>query len=450
MLDALASWPWDKDAAEAPGVEPASAAEDSHVARARESLRSLLQESQVPPPVRIALAGDFAEVQAMLDKLDDGHIHIAVFGRVGVGKSALLNALLGERRFATSPLHGETRDAQSAAWSEWDAGGVFLIDTPGINDVEGEDRERLAQRVAGRADLVLFVIDGDMSGTEMAALRLLIDEYRPVLLVFNKVDRYTQHDRALLLDNLKLRTKGLIPEDRIVLAAADPAERIYIHVDGSGKEAQTTRRAPPQVQKLRDELWSILEAEGKVLAALNATLFAGKLSDAIMERMLALKKDLANQLIRNYCLLKGVVVGLNPVPVADLLAAGAADVSLVYHLSRIYGLPVTSAEAGRLIGTIGAQMTVVMSTVWAVHFIASALKGGTAGLSTLLTGAAQGAVAYYSAYVVGQAAHDYLGRGLSWGPQGPKRVVQDILDSLDRDSLLAEARDAILARLRAG
>ncbi len=446
MRDALPKWFSPKDASKSPegtnGI--------SHLARARESLRGLLDDANIPGPVRKALAKDFAEVQAMLEKLEHGHLHIAVFGRVSVGKSALVNALLGEQRFSTSPLHGETSEAQSAAWTAWDAGGAFLIDTPGINEIRGEERERLAHAVAGRSDLILFVVDGDLSATEMCALRQLVEENRPVILVLNKADRYTQADRALLLKSLRNRTQGLIPEDRIVVSAADPAERIYIQMDGSGQEIETARRPAPQTQELRDTLWTLLEAEGKVLAALNATLFAGKLSDAINKRVIAVKKDLANTLIRSYCLAKGILVGVNPVPLSDLVAAPAVDVSLVFHLSRIYGLPVTRAEAGKLIGTIGTQMALVMGTAWTVHIFSSLLKIGTAGLSTLITAAAQGAVAYYSTYIVGQAAQQYFALGRSWGPKGPKRLVQDILDSLDRDSLLGEAREQILMRLRAG
>jgi small GTP-binding protein len=421
-----------------------------HLQCARESLRGLLDDANVPAPVRKALAKDFAEVQTMLEKLEHGHLHIAVFGQVSVGKSALVNALLGEKRFSTSPLHGETTEAQAAAWTAWDAGGVFLIDTPGINEVKGEGRERLAHTVAGRSDLILFVVEGDLSATEMRALRQIAEENRPVILVLNKADRYTQADRALLLKSLKDHTRGLIPEDRIVASAADPTERIYIQMDDSGQEVETARRPPPQTQDLRDKLWTILESEGKVLAALNATLFAGKLSDAINSRVITIKKDLASSLIRSYCLAKGILVGVNPVPISDLVAATAVDVSLVFHLSRIYGLPVTRAEAGKLIGTIGAQMAVVMGTAWMVHLFSSLLKIGTAGLSTLITAAAQGAVAYYSTYIVGQAAQQYFALGRSWGPKGPKRMVQDILDNLDRDSLLGEAREQILARLRAG
>ena len=146
---------------------------DSHLALARESLRELLSDPRVPQEVRASLNEDYQQVQSMLDKLEHGHIHIAVFGRVSVGKSALVNALLGEQRFATSPLHGETRTVQRGQWNEFHDGNVYLIDTPGINEVDGEERELLAREVASRADLVLFVVDGDLTQVELDALQTL-------------------------------------------------------------------------------------------------------------------------------------------------------------------------------------------------------------------------------------------------------------------------------------
>jgi len=88
-----------------------------------------------------------------------------------------------------------------------------------------------------------------------------------------------------------------------------------------------------------------------------------------------------------------------------------------------------------------------MTTVWALHLVSSALKVGTLGLSTILTAGAQGAIAYYSTYLVGEAAGQYLAEGKSWGEGGPKKVVKAILDSLDRDTVLSDARREIQARL---
>lgn len=421
---------------------------DTHLALASQSLRDLINDQRVPRPVRTALAEDYRQLQLLLDKIEHGHIHIAVLGRVSVGKSALLNALLGETRFSTSPLHGETTRAEHARWQEYDAGGVFLIDTPGVNEVAGEERERLAHDVAARSDLVLFVVDGDLTDTELQALRQAKGAAQRLLLVLNKVDRYTAADRALLLATLRQRTAGLIQPEDIVTAAAQPAERIVILVDAEGNETETRRRPPPDIGALRERVWDILKAEGKTMAAINAGLFAGRFSDRLTREIMLIRRDLAEKVVRNYCLIKGLTVALNPIPVADLLAAVATDAAMIVHLGRVYGLPVTRSEAGALLKTIFTQLLFLMGTVWVMHFVASALKGISLGLSTIVTAAAQGAVAWYGTYVVGKAAEQYFAQGKSWGEGGPKRVVQDILDSLDRESLLAQARDDILARLK--
>ena len=421
---------------------------DDHLDLARESLHDLVHDDRIPPQVREALSDDYRQVEAMLDKLEHGHLHIAVFGRVSVGKSATLNALIGEQRFSTSPLHGETRQSQMAAWQEVETGGVFLIDTPGINEVDGDAREALAHEVAERADLVLFILDGDITETELRALRIISGHQRPMVLVLNKCDRYRDPERRLLLDNLAQRTLGLIDADNLVCAAAAPAEKVYIQVDADGNETESTRSPPPQVDALRERVWQILEAEGKTLSAVNAALFAGRLSDQVTARIMTVKSGLAEKLIRSYCVAKGVAVALNPIPVADLAAAAAVDGTMIVHLSKLYGMPLTRAEAGSLIKTIAGQMALLMGTVWAVHLVSSALKGLSGGLTTALTAGAQGAVAYYSTYVVGRAAQRYFAQGKSWGDGGPKRAVKEILDSIDRGSILEQARDDILARLR--
>jgi GTP-binding protein Era len=421
---------------------------DRHLQLARESLRELVEDPRIPPEVRGTLQDDYAQVQAMLEKLEHGHVHIAVFGRVSVGKSATLNALIGEQQFSISPLHGETKRPSMTSWQEYHTGGVYLIDTPGINEVDGEDRERLAHEVASRADLIVFIVDGDITETEIRALRVLATHQRPILLVLNKCDRYREDEKRLLLNTLHRRTLGLVEAENLLCTAADPAEKVYITVDEQGRESESARRPPPVIDALRKRLWQILESEGKTLSALNASLFAGALSDRVTREVLEVKRDLAQRLIRTYCVAKGVAVALNPIPLADLAAAAAVDASMLVHLSKLYAMPLTRNEAGDLVKTIAGQMALLMGTVWTVHLISSALKGVSGGLSTILTAGAQGAVAYYATYVVGQAAERYFALGKSWGEAGPKAVVEEILASIDRGSILEQAREDILARLR--
>ncbi|MFK8016234.1 MAG: DUF697 domain-containing protein [Gammaproteobacteria bacterium] len=424
-----------------------TSSQDRHLDLARESLRELIDDPRLPGGVRETLAGDYASVKAMLDKLENGHVHIAAFGRVSTGKSSLLNALMGEARFSVSPLHGETTRADMGKWQEIQSQGVFFIDTPGIDEADGQVREDLAREVVGRADLVLFVVDSDMTVTERDALTMLSGLSRPILLVLNKADRYNEAEQAALVKSLGQHSEGLIEARNIVLAAADPAPEKIIRVNADGQEEESIRPRQADVDALRERLWRVLDKEGKTLAALNASLFAGDLSDKVGQRILEAKRKLAEKVVRMYCLAKGLAVAVNPIPVADLFAAAFIDIGMVRHLSRLYGLPLSDREAGAIVKVVIGQAAALMGTVWAVHLVSSALKVGTGGLSTLVTASAQGAIAWYSTYVVGKVADEYLAQGKSWGEGGPKQVVQDILDSLDRDSVLAEARDEIRARL---
>ncbi len=444
---ALPKWPWTRNRAD---TETGSDDGSGHLALARESLRELIDDARLPAGVRESLAHDYDAVEAMLDKLEHGHLHLAVFGRVSTGKSSLLNALIGEEAFSVSPLHGETKQSSMQAWNEVDAGGVFLIDTPGLDEAGGEDRETMAREVAGRSDLVIFVLDSDITDTELTALRTLLAQGRPVVIVLNKGDLFTVDERDTLLQSIRDKADGIVDAEQILAVAAQPRPQTIVSVDEHGFESESVRERSPDVDVLRLRLWEIVDAEGKTLAALNASLFASDLSDQVGRRILAARRELGDKLVRTYCVGKGIAVAFNPIPVADLFAAAFIDIGMVVHLSRVYDLPLSQKEAGSLVKVIMAESAALMGTVWALHFVSTALKVGTAGLSTIVTAGAQGAIAYYSTYVVGQVAAEYLGGGKSWGEGGPKQVVKQILDTLDRDTVLLDAKREIQARLGFG
>ncbi len=423
-------------------------------AQAAASLRKLIDDPDIPDAVRKAMAPEFAELARALAKLDNDEVHIAAFGRVSVGKSALLNALLGREEFIVGVLHGTTTTAEQEPWrtgiSATSAGGArfHVIDTPGIDELGGEARERLAYAAAQRVDLILFVVDGDITDTELEALRLLVSPSRPMVLVLNKSDRYTGEERSALLEKLKQRTTNLIDAENVVAASAQPQRRRVIRINAEGEETESVQLLPPNLAAVKERIAALLDRDGRTISALNAGLMASEMSDQLGKRLIEVRAEVANTLVHTYSLTKGVAVGLNPIPVADLVAAAGLDVALVVHLSRVYGLPLTKMEAGQLIANICAQLALLMSAIWGVHLVASALKGLSVGLSTALTAGAQGALAYYATMLTGKAAEKYLQNGKSWGELGPKRVVEDILAGLDRDSVLRAAKAEISAKLR--
>ena len=440
MQSALRNLPWLKKAK--------TSNPEQHLLNADLQIQSLLTES-IPSAVRQELFQEFAEIEAISEKLQHGEIHIAAFGRVGTGKSSLLNALLGRKIFSTSPLHGETRSQQRSHWDSVNADHVVLIDTPGIDELDGETREEMARSVAHISDIVLMVCEGDMTETEFNAVQNLAGRNRPLLLILNKSDRYSKTELDTLLKQLQERCNGFIEPENILTSSADPRAEKVIRVDAAGKEHEAERPRDTDISDLKNRLWSILAKEGKTLAALNAALFTSELDGRIASKIVSARKTVAENVINNYCIAKALAVAVNPVPVADLLAAAGTDVAMVVHLGKVYGFQMSKTEASKLLLTISAQLLLLMGAYWGVNMVSAAMKTISAGMSAALTAGTQGALAWYATYVTGRAAQSWFAKGKSWGSAGPKETINEILATLDQDSILQSASADIMDKLKA-
>ena len=139
-----------------------------------------------------------------------------------------------------------------------------MVDTPGIDEVGGEVREALARDVARHADLILFVVSGDMQRTEIEALTELREAQKPIILVFNQIDRYPELDRDQIYAKIKdERVKHLIRPDDVVMTAARPdAYKVKIQLPDGTTQIQWERPAP-LIEPLKVRILDVLEREGQ-------------------------------------------------------------------------------------------------------------------------------------------------------------------------------------------
>ena len=130
---------------------------------------------------------------------------IAIVGRPNVGKSSLLNRLVGEERVLVSPMAGTTRDPVDTL-VEWEGQPLLLVDTAGIRrraQSSGAPEElavMMARRQIERADVALLVIDaaqGITSG-DLAIAGTIWELGRAAVVVLNKWDLLDEESRRRL------------------------------------------------------------------------------------------------------------------------------------------------------------------------------------------------------------------------------------------------------------
>ncbi|MDF1479032.1 ribosome biogenesis GTPase Der [Leifsonia sp. H3M29-4] len=133
---------------------------------------------------------------------------LAIVGRPNVGKSALVNRILGRREAVVEDTPGVTRDRVNYK-AEWDNRRFTIVDTGGWEpDAKGINAAVAAQAeiAIDLADAVLFVVDATVgaTATDERVVRLLRSTKKPVILVANKVDDVRQEPEAAALWSLGL------------------------------------------------------------------------------------------------------------------------------------------------------------------------------------------------------------------------------------------------------
>lgn len=133
---------------------------------------------------------------------------VAIVGRPNVGKSALVNRILGRREAVVEDTPGVTRDRVTYK-AEWLDRRFSLVDTGGWEpDARGIDRSVAAQAEVAidLADIVLFVVDATVgaTSTDEHVVKLLRKSGKPVFLIANKVDDARHEPEAAALWNLGL------------------------------------------------------------------------------------------------------------------------------------------------------------------------------------------------------------------------------------------------------
>ena len=211
-------------------------------------------------------------------------LHIALMGRTNVGKSSLLNLMLGQDMAITSPIAGTTTDIVEKAMELLPLGPVLFLDTAGLDDISELSSARLKKtvKVLDRADVIILITEADIwTDFEEAVLTEAQNRKIPVLIVINKIDlREPSPDHLIFLrsksgwiltvscsdetkrqnylEALKQQLLEVAPADFVetpsLIGDLLPPGGLAVLVVPIDLEAPKGRLILPQVQTIRDAL----------------------------------------------------------------------------------------------------------------------------------------------------------------------------------------------------
>ena len=387
-----------------------------------------------------------ARSDELAQRLAQQTFQIVVFGLGSTGKTALVNALMGEIGGEVVATIGTTQTATSyriavpaETMGTQEDRQLVLVDTPGLLEfgVLGEARASEAKVLAAQADLLLFVIDNDLHRAEYEPLQMLMRMGKRSLLVFNKSDRYLPTEKEQILKRLKERTRGLLSSEDVVAIAAKPSPAFLD--DGLQVPVE------PDLAGLIRRILDIWNNESTDLIANNLLLQSQKISEDAKAVLNTQRQQQAEKIIERYQWVGAGVLAATPLPVVDMLATAAVNAQMVIEIARIYGITVSIEESKALAVSLAKTMAGLSLTKGAMKLLAVGLQANlaTAVASKLL----QGVSAAYLTQIAGKSFVTYFQANQDWGDGGVQAVVEQQYQLNRKDEFVKQFLSNAIERL---
>ncbi len=349
----------------------------------------------------------------IIDDLERREFKIIVFGKGSAGKTSLINSLVGQVIGKVNPSMGTTKIGISyRIHLKGLSNKVLITDTPGISEMgpRGEKRGILAKQLSMQSDLLLFVVDNDLSQSEYQFLRFINNIGKKVLLIFNKADLYPKKDKTKILNNLKNKAKKLTFVEDVILTAVNPQNK------------QLKRNLSVDINILIEKIVMIIEAEGQELITRNILIKSQYLEKEVSQVIDNERNKQSNRIINQYQWMTAGIVLVNPLPFFDMLVTAAVNTQMIVEIGKTYECKLSSDEGKELALSLGKTLIGLQITKGAVEILGKILQ---LNISSYLVGKVlQSVTVAYLTRIAGQSFIEYFYYNQSWGKGGIEEVVQ--------------------------
>lgn len=348
-------------------------------------------------------------VRDLEEKNREKKLEIVAFGSISSGKSSVLNLLAGRDAFRTDAKGGTTMHRNEIPWPGQDQ--VFLVDTPGLGEVDGEEHVHVAASSAKDADIVLVVVDGPLRDHEFSLLEKLAEMEKRAVVCVNKSDWFKPEDRDRLIDQIKEQTKDFIAEEDVVFVQASPVDRIRHRIDADGNTVEENIKVEPDIQQLAKRMLNVVKRDGSDLLLANLLLQSRGIVDQAKQAVERALDATARRIVDKYMWTAGGVAAASPFPIIDLAAGCAVNTKMVMDLAKVYQQSIDLETVTNLLGQMGKTLLTTISTNTTGPIVAAAVGSmlkTVPGIGTVAGGAVQGIAQAIVARWIGYVFIDYF------------------------------------------
>ena len=312
-------------------------------------------------------------------------LRLMVMGGKGSGKTTLIQQLQNNWVAQSSPM----TLFEAPSFAVGDAGG---------------NAEAVALKQATTADLILFLVTGDLTESEFQLLKQLAVRKRTVL-IFNKQDLYLPQDGQMILARMQDWARSIALPDVVAIAAAPKPLKVRQHqLDGTVQEWLEDQ--VPNLDELTQRLTSIVQAESRQLVMNSSLSDAIALKAQAVNTLNSVRKTRALPIIEQFQWIAAATAFASPVPTLDVLATAAINTQMILDLGKLYQQNFSLDQAQKVVTALGGLILKLGLVELSTRTISSLLK--TNVVTYIAGGSIQAVSAAYLTRMVGLALVEYF------------------------------------------
>jgi uncharacterized protein (DUF697 family) len=255
-------------------------------------------------------------------------------------------------------------------------------------------------------DLVLFIIQGDLSESEKNILINCHQNRQKLLLLFNQIDYSSPEEKSIILKQLKSRINDSIGQDNLLtISTTRQIVKVKKYQDDNNYQ-EWEEKIEPQCDDLINKLYLIINNETQQLLLNTAYRKAIALRTEIKEKLNLVRKETALPLIEKYQIIAASATFANPVASLDLLATAAINTQMIIDLGNIYQHKLSLNQAQNVAVTLAKLMIKLGIVELSTQAITAILK--TNAITFIAGGIIQGVSTAYLTRICGLSLIDYF------------------------------------------